>query len=81
MDSAPSRAFCHTLKLLKSFIVKYLASGASLSAENWKLNAYELELQTLENDLKDFRELYAELGNKITSIDERIAHLRKMKPE
>lgn len=56
----------------------YSGGGALLGR---RPNAYDSELQTLKEDLGSSKELYTELGIKITSIDERIAAPMKMKPE
>ena len=65
--------------------------GRRLSAdemvEDFKpaMSQYQLELGKLEEDVNGFKKLYnglgAEITSKITSVEERIANLKRMKPE
>lgn len=46
-----------------------------------KISQYQVELKGLEEDLDSSKKLYKDLGKTITSIEERLANLKKLKPE
>ncbi len=46
-----------------------------------EISQYQVELKGLEEDMDNSKKLYTDLGKTITSIEDRIANLKKLKPE